>query len=117
MRSSQLLKGALELAVLLALDRRESYGLELVERLRDAGLRDVADPSVYGVLRRLEKDGMLTSSLVPSTAGPARKYYELSGAGREALAEANGEWARLAGAIERLADRGDRADRTEGNPE
>ncbi|MEU1278860.1 PadR family transcriptional regulator [Streptomyces sp. NPDC005805] len=114
MRSSQLLKGVLELAVLLALERRTSYGLELVERLRAAGLRDVADPSVYGVLRRLEKDGALVARLVPSSSGPARKYYELSDDGRQVLAEAQREWSQMADAVSALSGGTAQTEGTEG---
>ena len=102
MRSSQLLKGVLELAVLAALADRRSYGLELVDRLREAGLAALADASVYGVLHRLERDGLLEAVLEPSTSGPARKYYELTARGREVLSGYWREWRDLTAALDGL---------------
>ena len=102
MRSSQLLKGVLELAVLAALETRRSYGLELVDRLREAGLVALADASVYGVLHRLERDGLLEAVLEPSTSGPARKYYELTARGREVLSGYWREWRDLTAALDGL---------------
>ncbi|WP_262379823.1 PadR family transcriptional regulator [Nonomuraea sp. PA05] len=65
MDSSQLLKGVLDLAVLAVLNDRDGYGYDVVRRLREAGLQEVGDASVYGTLRRLFKAGALTS-YVPS---------------------------------------------------
>ena len=66
MQQSQLLKGALDLAVVAALADHESYGYEVLQRLTDAGLAGVGDASVYGVLKRLETMSVLSSQLVPS---------------------------------------------------
>lgn len=74
-RDPQLLKGVLPTLVLALLQRRESYGYELVTRLQAAGLTDVATGTVYPLLTRLERDGAITSRLVASSSGPARKYY------------------------------------------
>ena len=74
-RDPQLLKGVLPMLVLALLSERESYGYELVTRLHDGGLDDLAAGTLYPVLNRLERDGQISSRLVASTAGPARKYY------------------------------------------
>jgi PadR family transcriptional regulator PadR len=79
---SELLKGVLDLAVLAVLDEKDGYGYDVVRRLREAGLEDVGDASVYGTLRRLFQAGALTSYVVPSDSGPHRKYYGLNDAGR-----------------------------------
>ncbi|KHD75842.1 PadR family transcriptional regulator [Actinoplanes utahensis] len=104
MRSSQLLKGVLDIAVMAALSRRELYGLELLERLRAEGLTPLGDPSVYGVLRRLEQDGLVTARLEPSASGPARKYYSITPKGRADLDAADAEWSRLARVVNRLLE-------------
>jgi PadR family transcriptional regulator PadR len=103
-RSSQLLKGVLDIAVMAALSRRELYGLELLERLRGEGLTPLGDPSVYGVLRRLEQDGLVTARLEPSASGPARKYYSITPKGRADLDAADAEWSRLAHVVNRLLE-------------
>lgn len=92
MDTSQLLKGILDLAVLAVLADEDGYGYEIVRRLREAGLEDVGDASVYGTLRRLFQQGMLTSYVVPSEEGPHRKYYGLNRAGRDLYEEATKQW-------------------------
>jgi PadR family transcriptional regulator PadR len=97
---SQLLKGVLSLALLRLVAERESYGYELVVRLHDMGLPDVQDGSVYPALGRLERDGHVTSRLVASSAGPARKYYRLSRAGYAELSHTERAWNNLVRALE-----------------
>jgi PadR family transcriptional regulator PadR len=101
-RSSQLLKGVLEVAVLATVSSREVYGLELLELLRSAGITPLGDPSVYGVLRRLEQDGLVTARLAPSAQGPARKYFAITERGKVDLIVAVTEWSRLARAVDRI---------------
>jgi PadR family transcriptional regulator PadR len=91
----QLLKGVLGLILLRLLAEGESYGYELVTRVHDLGLVEVADGSIYPALTRLEREGQLVSRLVPSTSGPARKYYRLSEQGRETLKAGTRAWISL----------------------
>jgi PadR family transcriptional regulator PadR len=102
MDNSQLLKGVLDLAVLAVLADQDGYGYDVVRRLRTAGLEDVGDASVYGTLRRLFRQGRLTSYVVPSEEGPNRKYYGLNESGREVLKEATGRWTTFVGAMDTL---------------
>lgn len=99
---SQLLKGALEIAVLGALSARDGYGYQLMSELVDAGLTDVGEASVYGTLRRLETGGAVGSRLVASPAGPARRYYTITAAGRRRLGAGAGAWHQLVAAMENL---------------
>lgn len=92
MEISQLLKGVLDLAVLAALRDEDGYGYDVLRRLRQAGLDEVGDASVYGTLRRLYKAGALTSYVVPSEEGPHRKYYSLNDLGRQRLDESIKTW-------------------------
>lgn len=92
MDTSQLLKGVLDLAVLAVLRAEDGYGYDVVRRLRAAGLEDIGDASVYGTLRRLFRNGKLTSYVVPSEEGPHRKYYGLNQAGRDQLEQAEKQW-------------------------
>ena len=71
----QLLKGVLSLLLLHLLAERESYGYEVVQRLHELGLPDVAPGTVYPALARLERERRLSARLVASDEGPARKYY------------------------------------------
>ena len=104
MEPSQLLKGVLDVAVLAVLDDDDGYGYDIVRRLRLVGLEEVGDASVYGTLRRLYKQGALTSYVVPSDEGPHRKYYAINDVGRAQLSESTKTWQAFADAIDRLLD-------------
>jgi PadR family transcriptional regulator len=82
----------LSLVLLALLAQRESYGYEVVQRLHTIGLVGVLEGTVYPALSRLEREGRLTTRLVASTSGPARKYYRPTTAGYEALAAGIDSW-------------------------
>lgn len=104
MDSTQLLKGVLDTAVLAVLDRGSTYGYDLVRQLRSVGLEEVGDASVYGTLRRLFGGGYLTSEIVPSEEGPARKYYGLNRAGSDLLDRSKKTWRDFAGVMDHLLE-------------
>jgi PadR family transcriptional regulator, regulatory protein PadR len=107
MQQSQLVRGVLDLAVVASVAHGASYGYELLRFLDDAGFPRVSDASVYGTLKRLEEWGVLQSALTESPAGPARRTYTLTRAGKKWLHEAEATWRELAEATERLLrDRG-----------
>ena len=103
MASEQLLKGALDIVVLAVLSRDETYGSAIVQQLRKGGLEDVGEAAVYGTLRRLEQQAWVTSQLVASTQGPARRYYRLTPLGKRALESLLREWDQVTAAVEGLA--------------
>jgi PadR family transcriptional regulator, regulatory protein PadR len=92
---SQLLKGVLSLLLLQLLAERESYGYELVQRLRGAGLAGIAEGTVYPALARLEREGRICSRLIASRSGPARKYYRPTDDGYRALSQGAADWASM----------------------
>ena len=102
MDTTQLLKGVLEPSVLAVLDEEAGYGYEVVRRLRDKGLEDVGDASVYGTLRRLFDSGYLTSYVVPSAEGPNRKYYATNKAGRDELEASRKQWSEFSTTLDRV---------------
>ena len=81
--------------VLALLTERESYGYELVTRLQADGLADMAAGTVYPVLTRLEREGHITSRLVASSSGPARKYYLPTTKGADELNRSTRSWVDL----------------------
>lgn len=109
MDRSQLLRGALDAAVLAVVAERDGYGYDVVRRLRTAGLTDVGEASVYGTLRRLHKGGGLSSYAVPSDEGPMRRYYGITEAGRAQLTQARVTWQAFSRALGALLG----TDRTE----
>ncbi|MEU6073144.1 PadR family transcriptional regulator [Micromonospora sp. NPDC047074] len=104
MDTTQLLKGVLDLAVLAVLREEDGYGYDILRRLRDAGLEEVGDASVYGTLRRLYAAGLLTTYVVPSESGPHRKYYSLNAAGRDQLGRSGKLWRSFATTMDALLD-------------
>ena len=96
---SQLLKGVLSLLLLHLLSERESYGYQLVQRLHEVGLTGILEGTVYPALARLEREGRVSTRLVASNAGPARKYYRPTVAGREALTAGTTDWMSLAAVV------------------
>ena len=81
--------------VLVLLTEAESYGYELVTRLQADGLSDIAAGTVYPVLARLEREGLITSRLVASSLGPARKYYVPTAQGAAELTRSTRAWLQL----------------------
>ena len=100
--TSQLLKGVLDLAVLAVLAEQDSYGYDVLRRLRESGLEGVGDASVYGTLRRLYQAGALKSYVVPSDEGPHRKYYGLNDRGHKALDQSAKAWGSFTRALDHL---------------
>jgi PadR family transcriptional regulator PadR len=104
MDRSQLLRGALDGAVLAVTAEQDAYGYDVLRRLRTAGLTEVGDASVYGTLRRLYTAGALTTYMVPSDEGPARRYYGITDHGRDQLEQARAVWQEFSQALDALLD-------------
>lgn len=79
---SQMLKGTLEGCILAIISRRETYGYEIAETLEGYGFGRIAEGTIYPLLLRLEKNGLVHTTFRASELGPKRKYYSLSDAGR-----------------------------------
>ena len=91
-RQTQLLRGVLDLCALAVMADEPVYGYELTKRLRERGLSTVGEGSVYPLLGRLEREGLVETYRETSNGGPPRKYYRPSAAGRRALATGLAEW-------------------------
>ena len=88
----QLRKGLLEFCILNAMSTQRAYGYDVVRLLRGIDGLVISEGTIYPILSRLKREGLVRSELEESPAGPARKYYELTDAGRELLAMMNGTW-------------------------
>lgn len=83
----QLRKGVLELCVLSAIGANDAcYGYALVRKLVSTPGLDVSEGSIYPLLSRLRKQGVVDTWLEESASGPARKYYKLTSLGKARLA-------------------------------
>jgi PadR family transcriptional regulator PadR len=91
-RRSQLLRGVLDLCLLALMEEGPTYGYEMTKRLRARGLSIVGEGSIYPLLGRLEREGLVETYRAASDGGPPRKYYRPSRKGRRALAAGVAEW-------------------------
>ncbi len=98
---SQMRKGMLEYCVLLLLSREASYANDIITRLKESEII-VVEGTLYPLLTRLKKDGLLSYEWRESTQGPPRKYYELTLDGRTFLAELDNAWNELARTVSLL---------------
>ena len=100
--NSQYKKGVLELCVLSLLKKSDCYGYEISEFL--SGHIDIADGTVYPLLRKLKADGLLTTYLQEESGGPPRKYYKLTELGRENYESGRAEYLKFARTVEKLLE-------------
>jgi PadR family transcriptional regulator PadR len=97
----QLKKGTLELAVLALLQAKRSYGLELLERLKEMEI-EVSDGSIYPLLSRLRVEKKVSTEWVDEDMGHAHKYYALTPHGNRILRGMLAAWSDYAAAINRV---------------
>ena len=98
---AQMRKGMLEYCVLLLLSKEASYANDIIARLKEAELI-VVEGTLYPLLTRLKKDGLLCYEWRESTQGPPRKYYALTTEGRTFLEGLDGAWNELARTVSLL---------------
>lgn len=101
---ANLRRGALEYCLLALLDDREMYGLELAQRLGDLGLI-AGEGTIYPLLSRLRRSGLVTSQLVIPDAGRSRRYYTLTAQGRASLATFTRLWTPFATNVTSLIEK------------
>jgi PadR family transcriptional regulator PadR len=90
--TTQLRKGVLELCILNVIGSGRVYGYDIVRQLRDVDALVMREGTIYPILSRLKRDGLVRTSLEESPEGPARKYYELTRRGEQLLTDMNGYW-------------------------
>ena len=103
-RRSQLLRGVLDLCLLAVMGDGAAYGYEMTKRLRARGLSMVGEGSIYPVLGRLERDGLVETHRAASNGGPPRKYYSLSPEGERVLEAGVKEWEAARDAVDGALD-------------
>jgi PadR family transcriptional regulator PadR len=102
--TTQLRKGLLELCIVNLLAKGELYGYDLVKQLAQIRGLVVTEGTIYPLLSRLRKMGIVTTRLVESPSGPARRYYVLTPNGKRLRATMNTYWGELMRGIEELLE-------------
>ncbi|HTQ35854.1 MAG TPA: PadR family transcriptional regulator [Steroidobacteraceae bacterium] len=94
-------KGLLEFAVLRVIAREKLYVAEMLQRLSGTEFA-TQEGTLYPLLSRLRREGLVDYEWQESEAGPPRKYYRLTEPGRSALQELQGYWNHLNDTLTRL---------------
>jgi PadR family transcriptional regulator PadR len=105
-QETELLKGTLEAIVLAFLVGRSAHGYEITAWLRHQGFADIAEGTVYALLIRVERRGLVDVEKVASDKGPPRKVYSLNHQGQAQLDEFWTTWDFLAAQLDQLREGG-----------
>lgn len=95
-------RGAIEFCVLALLEQRKHYGFELVQELSRADGLLTSEGTIYPLLSRLRRDGLVDTEWRESTSGPPRKYYRLTRDGRDALQRYRRQWEQFRDAVDAI---------------
>ena len=98
---SQMRKGMREFCILLLLKRQAAYASDIIQQLKEADLL-VVEGTLYPLLTRLKKDGLLAYEWQESTQGPPRKYYCLTAEGEAFLNELDLAWSEISNTVNYL---------------
>ena len=99
---AQLRKGTLELAVLGALKRKPTYGLALLNYFHTFDTMQITEGTLYPLLDRLKRDGMLSATWKQKGEERPRKFYALTDLGLSKLNKLSARWQRSVGDLQRL---------------
>jgi PadR family transcriptional regulator PadR len=103
---SQLRRGVLEFCVLALLRDGERYSFDLVRALGDADGLVTSEGTLYPLLGRLRREGMVDTTWRESSSGPPRRYYRITTDGDAALSAFATQWARFRDSVDSLLEQG-----------
>lgn len=101
---SQMRKGVLEYSIMSILSQEDAYAPSMIKILKEANMM-VVEGTLYPLLTRLKNQGMLSYRWEESSQGPPRKYYSLTPAGHQVLAELDATWNELSDSIRQIKQR------------
>jgi PadR family transcriptional regulator, regulatory protein PadR len=102
----QVRRGVAEQCVLALLTRGEKYGFELARELGERGQIIASEGTLYPLLARLRRNGLVETSWQESTSGPPRRYYHLTSDGELALASFKKQWRVFRDAVDEILSEG-----------
>jgi len=86
------LRGLLDVCVLAVIARGPTYGYRIATDLAEAGIVDVKGGTLYPLLARAEREGLVATRWEAGDGGPGRKFYELTEDGQRRLTDLTGQW-------------------------
>jgi len=98
-REAHLLRGVLDMCVLAVLTSEPTHAYEVVERLRAKGFETVGYGSVYPLVTRLRRQGLLSQETRPSPTGPPRHVLSVTPLGEQSLVEWRDRWQRVTATV------------------
>ena len=99
---AQLRKGTLEGCILQIISRAPTYGYAIAATLRDSGFADLTEGTLYPLLLRLERKGLISAEYRAGFGGPSRKYYRLTHDGMQYLHEFTEAWQSASDTVNRI---------------
>ena len=92
--NTELIRGHVDTIILNSLAERDRYGYEILDIISDLseGRYEIKQPTLYSCLKRLEKQGFISSYFGDESNGGRRRYYQLTEKGRETLEQDQREW-------------------------
>jgi len=104
---AQMRRGTLQYCVLALLRHEEHYAFDLVRALAGVDGMVTSEGTIYPLLSRLRRDGLVESEWRESAVGPPRRYYRLTDHGRAALDAFAREWSRFRSAVDYFVEGSD----------
>ena len=103
-----LTSGSTKLLLMKLLEQQDMYGYQMIEELRRRSDHtfDLRSGTLYPLLHALEQEGWVTAREEPAAGGRTRRYYHLTGSGREALGKKEAEWRSYAAAVTKVLEGG-----------
>lgn len=101
---SELRRGVLQHCVLAVVREGESYGFDIVRLLSRNGGLVTSEGTIYPLLSRLRRDGLVTTTWRESDSGPPRRYYRITADGRRALEGFTADWQQFRAAVDAVLD-------------
>ena len=102
---SQVKKGTLAFILLNILKDNEFYGYEMIEKVRRLTRIEIAEGTLYPLINRLEKRGLVSTKWIEKEFGVPRKYCQLTEEGIETLSEMVGYWNHLDESIQKITNK------------
>lgn len=98
------MRGTLEGCIVKIISKEETYGYEIVSKLKDYGFIDVKEGTIYPLLVRLEKKEIISSVYKESPLGPKRKYYFITKAGEEYIRQFLLAWNEVKSSVDQVME-------------